>query len=905
MSNDDQKTLNFALGFATDSTLGELVSDAKPSWIWCAERSRIVWANPSALDFWAADSVSKLASRKQSSSVHGVRQLNRIAGSLPEDPDNGYFIRLERLRFFRHGRETTLTCKVKGKRVGQFRGVLVQTVGHEGVKIGKDAALVSITSAIPAAAFLLRSDGKLMAPNEAAMKLGFAVPDFDELAGQKIVELAPTDKNTAGQEGGVNQLIETPSGAGKFKVSIRNLAPVGIDADIFIVALQSAGEVLAKNSSLELLDQSAAVGAIERTDETKEPTSTAAEVASPSRHEEDRVEGVVPATSGAAALVAAVNHAFGAPNIVQFHNSEDRGSDPVPLLDENEQNAFQAIADALEAKLESGGGEKGDNGSVHTIEAKESRSGSDGVKSQQSGTMPDPNEFSTLLTRLPLAIFVYRGDDTSGVGEPIFSNRAFLRLFGYGSLENIKSVGGVAAVLPKSNSVTAPEDSPIYADNIAVVGENSLPIQSNSQNEMFIHDSSGVRIPVKARLQGIKWNRQNAMMLTMYKTATEIPEQNVAANLSANSANNELISIVDHILDAFLILDTEGVVKSISQGARQLFATEEDGVVGKSFSRLLREPSRHQAEIFFASMRDNLVFADAEEGCEVNACVAGNRDKSLILKIYPIESAANSLFCAVFNDISRWKGAEPDRAEKHEEAALHNERETTFLAKVSHELRTPLNSILGFSETILAEKFGPLENDTYRDYISDIQNSGTYLLSLVNDLLDIAKVESGKMALDFTNVDLNDVVAACIKTMQPEANKARIILRSNLTSNLADIVADERSLRQICLNLLSNAIKFTGPRGQVIVATRLTERGEMELRVHDTGTGMDNRELAVAMEPFRQVENGINDIPGTGLGLPLTKALVEENRARFDIASNKGQGTLIKITFPVSRVLAD
>ena len=180
-----------------------------------------------------------------------------------------------------------------------------------------------------------------------------------------------------------------------------------------------------------------------------------------------------------------------------------------------------------------------------------------------------------------------------------------------------------------------------------------------------------------------------------------------------------------------------------------------------------------------------------------------------------------------------------------------------------------------------------------------------HLLSLINDLLDLSKVEAGKMELAFTNVNLNDVVRGTIKLMQSDANKARIIIRSNLALDLADVVADLRSLKQICLNLLSNAIKFTGPGGQVIVASRATQHGEIELRVQDTGTGMNNRELEAALQPFRQLDNQQNDAPGTGLGLPLTKALVEENRARFDIESSKGHGTLVKITFPVNRVLAD
>jgi signal transduction histidine kinase len=226
-----------------------------------------------------------------------------------------------------------------------------------------------------------------------------------------------------------------------------------------------------------------------------------------------------------------------------------------------------------------------------------------------------------------------------------------------------------------------------------------------------------------------------------------------------------------------------------------------------------------------------------------------------------------------------------------------------FLAQVSHEIRTPLNAITGFAEVIMAERFGPIGNERYREYLKDIHAAGTHLVSLLNDLIDLSKIETGQLELAFVNVGLNELTQQCVGIMQPDASRARIIIRTSLTPGLPQVVADERSLRQIVLNLLSNSIRFTGPGGQVIVSTLLADNGEAVLRVRDTGAGMSEGDIAAAMEPFRQAATaGSWGSGGTGLALPLTKALAEANRANFNIKSAPNAGTLVEVAFPPPRV---
>ena len=229
-------------------------------------------------------------------------------------------------------------------------------------------------------------------------------------------------------------------------------------------------------------------------------------------------------------------------------------------------------------------------------------------------------------------------------------------------------------------------------------------------------------------------------------------------------------------------------------------------------------------------------------------------------------------------------------------------RQLEFLAKVSHEVRTPLNSIIGFAELMLHERFGPVGNARYKGYAEDIHQSGLYALSLLNDLLDISKIEAGKFELDFTAVDVTEVVEACVASLQPLAKRTRIVLRTSLADDLPMVLADPRRLRQILLNLLTNAIKFTKEGGQVIVSGTMIG-DDLRLRVRDSGVGMSKNDIAYAMLPFHQLDTSPRRQSGTGLGLPLTKALTDAIRARLDLSSEPGLGTSADVIFPTERLV--
>lgn len=366
----------------------------------------------------------------------------------------------------------------------------------------------------------------------------------------------------------------------------------------------------------------------------------------------------------------------------------------------------------------------------------------------------------------------------------------------------------------------------------------------------------------------------------------------------------ELEAIVDTATDGVLILDADGIVLSANAGAEALFGCARREIIGRPLTDRLAPESRRSANDYLDGLARNGVASVLNDGREVIGAVKPEGLIPLFMTIGGISTAPVKKYCAVLRDITQWKKAEEDLTtarRRAEEASVHK---SDFLAKISHEIRTPLNAIIGFSELMMDERFGPVGNDRYKDYLRDIHVSGSHIMSLVNDLLDLSKVEAGKMDLRFEAVALADLVTEGVAMMQPQANRERIIIRSSLPVGVPPVVADPRSIRQVLLNLLSNAIKFTPAGGQVIVSTTLEDNGEVVLRVRDTGYGMTDKEMQAAMEPFRQLHTTRSRSGGTGLGLPLTKALAEANRAAFRIDSTVGHGTLVSITFPVTRVLA-
>jgi signal transduction histidine kinase len=239
-----------------------------------------------------------------------------------------------------------------------------------------------------------------------------------------------------------------------------------------------------------------------------------------------------------------------------------------------------------------------------------------------------------------------------------------------------------------------------------------------------------------------------------------------------------------------------------------------------------------------------------------------------------------------------------------EAAELATRAKSEFLANMSHELRTPLNAVIGFSEAIKLGIFGPI-GSRYREYGGHILSSGAHLLQLVNDLLDLSKLESGRFELEEAATDIPGVIGAALRLVRPLAADAKVTLHEEIAPGLPRVYADERRLQQVLLNLTANAVKFTPPGGAICVSA-CEERGEFLIRVSDTGTGMAKDQIPLALEPFRQLNSQFRSKhQGTGLGLPIAKDLIELHGGTFAIKSEVGVGTTVTISLPPRRIIRD
>lgn len=503
------------------------------------------------------------------------------------------------------------------------------------------------------------------------------------------------------------------------------------------------------------------------------------------------------------------------------------------------------------------------------------------MSAQNIGSNAD-HQTAALLDRLDAAVLVTCG------GVAAYANRTFLEWLGYKDIDAFHAAGGIDHMF-KGRS---PEALTSEADG------GAIPVMT----------ASGDVLALEGRMQTIEWANAPAMMMTLRQPRSpELIAKLRALELDVRKSEREvqeLHAILDTATDGVAILDEEGRLLSLNKSGQALFGFEQNEIAGEKFTVLLARESHASAFDYLDGLKNNGVKIVLNDGREVTGQARRGGPIPLFMTIGRIGAQDELRFCAVMRDLTQWKKVERELHDARREAEHTSALKSDFLAKISHEIRTPLNAILGFAEVIIDERFGPVGNERYKDYLKDIHTSGNHVLSLVNDLLDLSKIEAGKLDLNFVSVDSNRIVNECVSIMQAQAIRERVIMRLSLAPRLPNIVADERSLRQIVLNILSNAIKFNQPGGQVIVSTALTDAGHAVIRVRDTGIGMSDQEMEQAIEPFRRVATA-RQTSGTGLGLPLTKALTEANRAAFSIKSRKGEGTMVEVAFPPTRVLAE
>lgn len=281
-----------------------------------------------------------------------------------------------------------------------------------------------------------------------------------------------------------------------------------------------------------------------------------------------------------------------------------------------------------------------------------------------------------------------------------------------------------------------------------------------------------------------------------------------------------------------------------------------------------------------------------------------NRARIIEQTVAERTAALSDANISLHNEILERQRAEMEMRRAKDQAEVANRAKSEFLAMVSHELRTPLNAIIGFSEIMSQQVFGPIGNDKYADYVGDIGKSGTHLLGLINNILDLSKVESGQFRLNEQNVGLSDGISEILRLVAELAETGGVRVDSIIPRDLPDLRGDKQAIRQILLNLLSNAIKFTEPDGSVRIGAEIDGAGRLVLAIEDTGIGIPEESVESVFEPFTQVDSSLaRQFEGTGLGLPLTRSLVELHDGSVELESKVGRGTRVTVTFPRERVI--
>ena len=541
-------------------------------------------------------------------------------------------------------------------------------------------------------------------------------------------------------------------------------------------------------------------------------------------------------------------------------------------LSRSERDAFREIARALVGRAPASR-EDHPNEPTRALDAGaepkrdwEGEPGADGVEVQRNA--------GAVLARLPVGVLIARD------GQALYANRTLLDLVGYRDFAEFLAANALSGM---------------FRDR------DPQAMRAEDAGAVAIVRADGEILSVDGHAQVIAWDGAPATLIALRRSLeAELRARLRAADAEAparSGAAGDLQAMLDRATDGAVTLNSAARILSLNEPAERLFGYHQNEIAGESLLMLLSPPSHPETTARLESLSRG---GEAEAAFRPLQVVGRDRDGAsipLALTLARIGPSEAPQFYALARDLSRERETERRLVAARESAEAASAAKTDFLAQVSHEIRTPLNAILGFADVMLEERFGPIGNERYKDYLKDIHASGLHVMSLADDLLDLSKIEAGKLELAFESVDANSVIRECVSLMQPQAARERVIMRVSLHDRLPRVMVDERSLKQIMLNLMSNAVKFNEPGGQVIVSTAIDAAGQAVIRVRDTGVGMNESEVGLALTPFSQVAKG-GAKGGAGLGLPLTKALVEANKAEFSIKSRREQGTLIEIAFP-------
>ncbi|PWC53996.1 hypothetical protein TSO221_09380 [Azospirillum sp. TSO22-1] len=490
--------------------------------------------------------------------------------------------------------------------------------------------------------------------------------------------------------------------------------------------------------------------------------------------------------------------------------------------------------------------------------------------------------YHTLAEAAPVGMF-----RVGAHGRMLFVNHRMAVLTGLNA-ERIMAEGWFAAVHP--------DDRPRLEEEWARSLAAGLPLMTNAR----LLGAEGTTAAVF--LQTTPVRDADGRLQGCIGSLTDMSEyvRTAEALLVAEARNR---SVVEAAADAILTVDEEGIVHSFNPAAEAMFGLGAAEIVWHRLDRLIPGDvvERHKAYLRRPDLR-----VKPPAGCigDIQARRADGTLFPIELSVAALEVQGRRLFTAIVRDVTERKRIEAELIRARDAAEAADLAKSAFLATMSHELRTPLNAVIGFSQVIEMRLLGPDALDRYTEYATSIRQSGEHLLGIIDDILDISKIEAGSLQLGEAPVDVTDVLGQSLNLIAMQAGKRGVAVTLDLERDLPPLRVDELRLRQILVNLLSNAVKFSDTGGQVTVSARRADGGGFEFVVCDEGVGMAPEDIPKAMERFSQVDQSMaRRHEGTGLGLPLTKRLVELHGGSLRIDSAPGEGTTVTVHLPAERVM--
>lgn len=379
-----------------------------------------------------------------------------------------------------------------------------------------------------------------------------------------------------------------------------------------------------------------------------------------------------------------------------------------------------------------------------------------------------------------------------------------------------------------------------------------------------------------------------------------------AADISVvERERDDALSLLTSIFDAsevgILVFDKNRRIVKVNDSFERIYGWNKKETIGRDFLDFVTQDEHEKASKSY----EGFLLDDAYHSGDVkifrkNGTIANTLFTTSSLRL----SHGRRFQVTTMVDITNRKQIELSLKVAKEQADAANNAKSAFLANMSHELRTPLNAIIGFSEMMKNESFGPLANDKYKEYLTDVYFSARHLLEIINEVLDMSKIEAGKIELDEQDIDLNTLIKTLVRVMGSKTLNTNINILENYKNDIPKLYADARLIRQILINLITNSIKYSIHGGNITVSTDLNNKNEIVIIVTDEGVGIPADRIKDAMEPFGQIHDPSTHsevYQGTGLGLPLAKAMVEMHGGLFTLKSVENKGTTVHISFSSSR----